>query len=422
MKHLDYLTGIFLLPGILTVPASAESIIWGGHTKYQLSQTRYDDDSLFSSVATSPATDQTLDFRLKAQKYWGSPWDATFHYQLLGLHGDTLVASRSLPVSPFRLNTGAISDQQRLFDLTSVISERDDRILLHRIDRLSLGYSGEQFVARAGRHIVSWGNGLIYNPMDFFNPFDPAAIDKSYKTGDDMFYTQWLTQRGNDLQGVLVPRRELTSGNVSSDQSSLVFKYHAAADLTEYDLLAARHYDDSIMGGGLAFDWRGSVIRSDLISTYSDRDLTMAFVASTSYAWSWLNRNISGLLEYYYNGFGQADGDYSVAALTTNTALLARISRGELFTLGRNYLAAGATIEITPLTILTPTLFTNLDDGSALLQLLLNYDIKQDFNLLAGFTLPIGPTGTEYGGIPSRIPGIFLSPGSALFAKLSWHF
>jgi len=148
----------------------------------------------------------------------------------------------------------------------------------------------------------------------------------------------------------------------------------------------------------------------------------MAFVASTSYAWSWLNRNISGLLEYYYNGFGQADGDYSVAALTTNTALLARISRGELFTLGRNYLAAGATIEITPLTILTPTLFTNLDDGSALLQLLLNYDIKQDFNLLAGFTLPIGPTGTEYGGIPSRIPGIFLSPGSALFAKLSWHF
>ena len=46
---------------------------------------------------------------------------------------------------------------------------------------------------------------------------------------------------------------------------------------------------------------------------------------------------------------------------------------------------------------------------SALLQLLLNYDIKQDFNLLSGFTLPIGPTGTEYGGIPSQIPGNFLS-------------
>ena len=32
----------------------------------------------------------------------------------------------------------------------------------------------------------------MFNAMDIFNPFDPAAVDTEYKVGDDMFYGQYL--------------------------------------------------------------------------------------------------------------------------------------------------------------------------------------------------------------------------------------
>jgi len=37
---------------------------------------------------------------------------------------------------------------------------------------------------------LSWGNGLVFSPMDIVNPFDPTAVDTEYKAGDDMLYGQ----------------------------------------------------------------------------------------------------------------------------------------------------------------------------------------------------------------------------------------
>ena len=59
--------------------------------------------------------------------------------------------------------------------------------------------------------------------MDVFNPFDPAAVDKEYKTGDDMLYGQYLLNNGNDMQGVAMVRRNPLNRRCGSDQSSLAF-------------------------------------------------------------------------------------------------------------------------------------------------------------------------------------------------------
>ena len=60
-----------------------------------------------------------------------------------------------------------------------------------------------------------------------------------------------------------------------------------------------------------------------------------------------------------------------------------------MFTIGRNYAAASVTVEATPLFRLTPNLFVNLDDPSALAQLVADYDLSQD--LRCRFT-PDGPS------------------------------
>jgi hypothetical protein len=62
---------------------------------------------------------------------------------------------------------------------------------------------------RIGRQAITWGNGLIFNPMDLFNPFPPADIQRDYKVGDDMALAQVALPYSADLQLLYVVRRDL---------------------------------------------------------------------------------------------------------------------------------------------------------------------------------------------------------------------
>jgi hypothetical protein len=247
-------------------------------------------------------------------------------------------------------------------------------------------------------------------------------VDREYKTGDDMLYGQYLFGNGSDAQAVAVVRRDPVSGEVEADQSSLAFKYHGFAGANEYDLLAARHYDETVLGIGGSMALGGAVWQSDLTWTDTDHGGVFSAVTSLSYSWTWSGRNVSGLLEYYYNGFGQTGSDYSPAALRGNMELLQRIERGELYTLGRHYLGASATIEVNPLFLVTPTTLVNLVDPSALLQLVARYDWRQDLQLIAALNLPVGRDGSEYGGIESPVDERYLSTDASLFLQLAWYF
>lgn len=98
------------------------------------------------------------------------------------------------------------------------------------------------------------------------------------------------------------------------------------------------------------------------------------------------------------------------------------MERGELFTLARHYTAASATIEVTPLFLLIPNVFVNLEDPSALVQLVAQYDWRQNLQVLAAVNIPTGFDGTEYGGIESPIDGLYFSTDASLFAQLAWYF
>ena len=234
-----------------TIFASAANantdIFKGGHAKYFFLLSTFPDDSLFRDYLDSPTIDQNGDLRLKfgGQK---ESIEVSADYQLIATHGDGIELANSLPGNILIPNP-VPTDEFRLFDLTSVITENSNSVLVHRLDRLYVGYAGKKTVIRAGRQAVSWGNGLIYTPMDFFNPFDPAAVDKEYKTGDDMLYGQYLKQSGDDLQAVWVVRRDI-DGDVSSDVDSVAVKYHGFAGSKEYDLLIAQHFDDNVFAVG----------------------------------------------------------------------------------------------------------------------------------------------------------------------------
>jgi hypothetical protein len=305
---------------------------------------------------------------------------------------------------------GIINDDRRWFNLTHELTNEGKNATLLRLDRANVAYTGDKTVIRFGRQAISWGNGLLFTPMDIFNPFDPAAVDKEYKTGDDMLYAQYLLDSGNDLQAVAVVRRNPVSGDVEQDESSLSVKYHGFRGSNEYDLLLAEHYGQRVLGLGASTDLGGAVWRGDLVWTDTDSGSVFSAVGGVSYSGVTGGHNWTGFLEYYYNGFGQSDGDYSAAGLAANPELLKRLNRGELFNLGRHYLGASLTVEWTPLLNFTPNVFVNLTDPSALTQLVLTYDWKQDIQLLAALNIPIGPG------------GLYVSTGPSLFVQLAWYF
>jgi hypothetical protein len=393
---------------------------FGGHAKYRFIYSTFPQDSLFREAFDSSARDHNLEVRLKFSTA-RNRWDFKADYQFIAIHADTLELARNLPGAPLPVNS-VISDERRWFDLTHTIEEEGNRAVVQRLDRLSVGYTTENSAWRFGRQAISWGNGMVFTPIDVFNPFDPSAVDKEYKTGDDMLYGQYLFSSGNDLQGVAIVRRNPLTGDVESDQSSLAFKYHGFIGMNEIDLLAAQHFGDQIIGFGGIANLGGAVWRGDITWTDTDSESVFSLVTSISYSWVWGNKNVSGLLENYLGGFGQSDGAYGVDDLAQNPDLLKRLERGELFTLGRNYLAASATIELTPLFLLIPNVFVNLEDPSALAQFVAQYDWKQDLQVLAALNVPIGPDGSEYGGIEAPVDGLYFSTGPGVFAQLAWYF
>lgn len=394
----------------------------GGHLKYFISHSQYDDDNIFSQAGSSSPTDQSFNLRLTAKKRWESNWDVNIHYELGAHNSDSIKAARNFGAQLTLSGLGAPSDDARLFDLTNEITDKGKKNIFHRLDRASIGYSEKNHVVRFGRQAVSWGNGMVFQPMDIFNPFSPTAIDKEYKTGDDMFYMQNLFTSGDDLQTVLIPRRKISTGKLETDESSLALKYHTIKGDIDIDILAARHFDDDLLGFGFSANWQGAVIRGDLLNAWDSSGSTLSGIIGINYGWVWNGHNFTGFLEYYRNGYGIDDGNYSTTALANNPSLVSRVSRGEIFTLAKEYLTAGLSVELTPRWIFNPLLINNLNDSSWLTQWTATFDWQQNLTLQLGANLPLGNKGDEYGGIPSSTAGVYIGGGRSIYTQLSYYF
>lgn len=401
---------------------------WGGYLKARGSASWPSSDTLYELVGRGTYLDGSLEGRLKSELFFGDFATFETHYEMVLAGGDTRRKINALArIFPGLAAQGFIGsripeDDRRLVDLTSVISENDDLILYHRIDRLALTLKPSWGVVRVGRQAVTWGNGLLFNPMDLFNPFSPTDIERDYKIGDDMVSVQAPLGGSGNLQFLYVPRRNPDTHHLSWESSSLAAKYHFAAGGTEFDLMAARHYRDYLLGVGSVGYLGDAAWRIDLTWTVLDSGGPssdyLSLVANMDYSWTWLEKNFYGLVEFYYSGIGE--DDYRAALL--NPDIVERLDRGELYTLGRTYLGASVTMEVHPLVNIILSAITNLHDPSGVLQPRVTYDLTQNMQLIAGGSIFWGSPGSEFGGV--KIPGTgFTARGAdAGYLWLSWYF
>lgn len=422
MKFLLFGQALLCVTALATAPALAADWKFGGHVKYQFTHSDYRADDLSTVFGDDPAHDHNLDLRLRVESRHG-PWDFAAHYELLVVYGDTLDARRSLAAAGIPL-TGAMNglpdDRRRLFDLTHEITDQNRLAAVHRLDRLSVGHGSAHQTLRFGRQAVSWGNGLVFQPLDFVNPFSPIAIDKDYKIGDDMLYGQWQTGDRGDVQAIVLPRRDPATHRVEGSQSSYAVKFRTRFADVDFDLLAARHFSENLAGVGVVKSVGGAIWRLDV--SYTDLEPgggATSLVTNLDYSWIWGGRNVYGYIEYFRNGVGETDrANYAAPS----AELSARLMRGELYTLARDYATLGLQVELTPLVNLHTSLIANLNDGSKYLQLRGVYDWKQNVQLMAGLNLPSGGRGTEYGGVPVVGVSAYASTGKLIYVRGAYYY
>ena len=403
-----------LLSVVLTLPAFAS---YDGHVKGQY------------QIASIPSTSEYHPWLGSSWEDWGGElrlnwrnsnraWHIEAAYQVIVRQGDGL----NLPDALGPISSGYFDhDRSNWWQLSWEISTDDRQQAYHRFDRLAATYQSDKLTLRLGRQAVSWGNGLFFNPMDVLNPFDPPAIDGEYKSGADMLYSQYLLDSGDDLQALMVVRRN-DDGQVDSEHFSQAVKYHGFIASSEVDLLVAKHYRDSIVGVGWSSPIADAMLQTDLIYTTTDSRDFFSAVAGLSYSWVAGGKNMTGATEYFYSGVGLSGGHYSFAEVAQNEALARRLERGELFTLGRHYAAANVTVELHPLWNLSANVVVNLRDQSAMLQILNRYDPSDNMRITGVLGLPVGPNGTEYGGILGLNSDRFFSVGPSVFAQIAWYF
>jgi hypothetical protein len=398
---------------------------WGGHLKVRGSSSWPSSDSFFKPVGTETLYDGHAEARVKNGLFFGDRGSLDTHYEIILSGGDTRRRMKSLEelypalFADGLATGGALEDDRRLMDLTRTIDEDKGHVVYHRLDRLALTLFPEWGMVRVGRQAVTWGNGLLFNPMDLFNPFSPTDIERDYKVGDDMVSTQFSAEDMGEFQFLYVPRRNPISGEVEWEQSSLAGKLHFFRGITEFDIMAAEHYRDAVFGLGSAGYLGDAAWRLDgtWISSDSD-DGYLSMVANMDYSWVWLDRNFYGFVEFFFNGLSH--NHYS--DFYADSDLASRIERGELYTLGRTYLSGHIRVEVHPLFNVYVTVIENLADPSGAVQPRVVWDIAEDTQITLGGAMYHGRRGTEYGGV--AIPGTrFIDrPPANAFLWISYFF
>lgn len=411
-------TGLWLL---LSPMLAADT---GLRVKGFVTQGWLDDHDLAARIGARHPLDADLDLRFTTSRSSGA-WSGTWHHSLVLEGGDSLAGSTLLDglFSGDGLSTRQGSDERTLMDLAGHIDRGDRHQWTHRADRLNVRYSGQSWNVVAGREAITFGAGLVFNPMDLLNPFAPSAVDKDFKPGEDLLQVQHRLRTGGEVSLLAVGRRN-GEGEATLSASSLAFHYTNTIAEGEIEVLAAQHRDEGVLGVGVRWPLAGAMLRSDIVATAldGDEDVRVSALLNADYSFSLGDKLVHVYGEYYHNGFGVEHLD-PVKPLPE--ALTRRLLVGELFVLGRNYLAVGGSITWHALVSQSVSLVTSLQDGSSFLQTTATIDVSSSSRLDIGALVQTGSAGDEFGGLPiARATDgelITVGTGHRVYLRWTWY-
>ncbi len=372
------------------------------------------DSDLQRQLQGTPALDHSADLRIMLKQDIG-PVRLIVDHSTVALNGDSAALNLALDST---VDQTVTNDRNRRWDWTWDIDNGDRHQSFHRLDRLALKWQSSQWGVTVGREAVSWGNGIVFQPMDIFSPFSPTVVDRDYKAGDDLILVDRLLGNGQDLQLLHVARRD-AGGDVSDRADSSALKWHGYVGPLEFDVVGARHYDSDIYAAATRFPLGQALVRLDIVASEDiDGNQVFSGVINGDMTFMVADRNAYAFLEYFHNGWGVSKLPDNVLTLPVDLQL--RLARGELFNVMKNYVAAGVSYEWHPLISHTATVITNLHDNSTLFQTGISFTPGDKQTMQLGWVEPFGSPGEEFGGLP--LVGRNLTTGGASRVYFRWVY
>jgi hypothetical protein len=407
------LVALALSLGLAAPAAFAQSTALHGRLELQEGGDFSRSDSLQAALGLKDANDAQGDVRLIWDPSWGR-WSLSVQTVMTAQSGPPVFLQNDettiLPTPP-----------STWFDLSETFFNERRTTASAYIDRLSVAYSTPSTVVRVGRQALTWGSGLVFRPMDLFDPFSPAATDTEYKPGVDMVYVQRLFANGSDLQVVLAPRSPRYGAPPTTDDSSIGLHYQTVLFGHRTTWLLARDHGDWVGALGVNGPLNGATWNLEVVPTGTPHEgVSVSAIANLSDSMTLFGRNATVFAEYFRNGFGVI-GTTSFAQLPA--PLKDHLERGQVFNTRRDYLAEGLSVEVNPLFTLAPTFIADLDDGSLFLLATGTWSLSDNLILIAGVQAPIGRAGTEFGGLP-LVPGgtVLLAAPARIYLQIRQYF
>ncbi len=252
----------------------------------------------------------------------------------------------------------------------------------HGLDRAHLQVSLPRADITIGRQALSWGAGRLWTPADLFVAFSPVTIDQEFKPGIDAVRARVPLDQFSQIEAVYAV-------------FGVDFRHHAIGlrgqtSVRDFDLglMAGKFFHDLVLGPSFAGEVRGVGIRGAFTFTRNSAGRVQearTFVRAVSSLDYRFLSGLYGLLEYYYNGFGQTDAGAYPRLFSSR-----RLARGEIFNLGRHYLGGLLNYDFHPL--VRGSLFGqwNLLDLSGLVGPLIIVSLSDEADLRLGAYFPWG--------------------------------
>ena len=292
--------------------------------------------------------------------------------------------------------------------------------LFHNLDRLCLAWHGTAADVCIGRQPIAWGSARVINPTDVLAPFMFNALDQEDRAGVDAVRLRIATGALAELDLGIV------CGEDADRHDSAFFcrsKWYVAQ--TDAALLLMGFRDHFLLGLDLARAigdagvWLEGAWGKTGVFDRSGRGDGEEWLGISVGMDTQLMSDTYGFLEYHYNSAG-ASRPRDYAALFAGSPY----TDGAVYLMGRHYLGAGLTYQVTPLLTFRSTLLATACDRSFSIAPQIDYNAAQDVYLSAGASIGIGP-GPEAGAIPiapAELRSEFGSYADLYFLSLRYYF
>lgn len=361
---------IFFLPMAMLafIPLNAlalDSLTPGGSVRAYVVSTEYPDGR--------DSAEALLMIRLKLSGEVSSQLRFELAYEAVPTYSDSDAADESSGLT----ESSSYRPAYRIDDLHETLypsspGPRDRFIVPQNLDRAFISFAAEEFDLTAGRQPISFGSARVINPTDVLSPFTYETLAKEEKTGIDAIRIRIPTGDFSELDiGIVLGE------DAKQDEGAAYVRVKSYLNETDIGFMVMRYGDNMMMGIDVA---RAIGEASAWVeATYTKPAKEIYYTDNSPYTRLSIGADMAftptmyGYIEYHRNGPGASEpGDYLLNAL--NAAYI----EGSVYLLGRNYLAPGLTVEISPLLSANAAALINIDDSSALLAPSLTYSVSDN--------------------------------------------